>query len=85
VTRLWPEGKAVEIWGKEETPSGLVWQGVSHPVAESGIHWRVHTLWWEPGKAIWREYVKVATGTGLLCLLYRDMLMGGWFLARVYD
>jgi len=53
----------------------------------------VHTRWWEPDEAIvrlrltnvWREYVKVTTGTGLLCLLYRDLLNGGWFLARVYD
>jgi hypothetical protein len=45
----------------------------------------VHTRWWEPEAAIWREYVKVATKTGLLCLLYRDLIQGGWFLARIYD
>ncbi|NIV32630.1 MAG: hypothetical protein GWN58_25255 [Anaerolineae bacterium] len=45
----------------------------------------MHTRWWEPEEAVWREYVKVTTGTGLLCLLYRDLLAGGWFLARVYD
>jgi hypothetical protein len=27
----------------------------------------------------------VTTDTGLLCLLYRDLLHSGWFLARVYD
>jgi hypothetical protein len=36
-------------------------------------------------RSIWREYVKVTTDTGLLCLLYRDLHDGGWFLARVYD
>ncbi len=36
-------------------------------------------------RSVWREYVKVATDTGLLCLLYRDLHDGGWFLARVYD
>jgi hypothetical protein len=85
MTRLWPEGEAVETWGKEEEPAGFVWQGVSHRVGEVGIRWRVHTRWWEPDKAIWREYVKVTTDTGLLCALYRDLLKGGWFLARVYD
>jgi len=32
-----------------------------------------------------KHYLKVATDTGLLCLLYRDLLSGGWFLARLYD
>jgi hypothetical protein len=35
--------------------------------------------------AVWREYLKVTTDTGLLCLLYRELPAGGWFLARVYD
>ena len=39
----------------------------------------------EERRSIWREYVKVTTDTGLLCLLYRDLHAGGWFLARVYD
>jgi len=47
--------------------------------------WRIHTRWWEPRETIWREYVKVVTDTGLLCLIYRDMWEGGWFLSRLYD
>ena len=39
----------------------------------------------EEERGIWREYVKVTTDTGLLCLLYQDMHDGGWFLARIYD
>ena len=76
----------MEVWGGEEDMlSGFVWQGTSHHIKESYIRWRIHTRWWEPDKAIWREYVKVETNTGLLCLLYQDLLKGGWFLARVYD
>lgn len=86
MTRLWPKGEAVEIWGVEgDMPSGFVWQGTSHPIKKSYIRWRVHTRWWEPDEAIWREYVKVETDTGLLCLLHQDLLKGGWFLARIYD
>lgn len=85
VTRLWPAGLPVEIWGDGDAPSGFVWQGASHPVVRIGIRWRVHTRWWEPDEAIWREYLKVTTATGFLCLLYRDLSRGGWFLARVYD
>jgi hypothetical protein len=49
----------------------------------------VQTRWWDqaghPAGGGRREYVKVATDTGLLCLLYRDLDHGGWFLARIYD
>ena len=81
MTRLWPEGEAVQVWGLEE----FTWQGTVHHIEEVCNRWRMHTRWWEPGQAVWREYLKVATDTGLLCLLYRDLLSGGWFLARVYD
>jgi hypothetical protein len=74
----------VEVWGEEDAPSGFAWQGARHRITVYN-RWRVHTRWWEPAEAVWREYVKVATDTGLLCLLYRDLLTGGWFLARVYD
>ncbi len=85
MTRLWPEGEAVDTWGEECTPAGFFWQGRSHSIEKICNRWRVHTRWWEPDGVVWREYVKVATGTGLLCLLYRDLIAGDWFLARVYD
>jgi hypothetical protein len=85
MTRLWPQGEPVRTWGGEERPAGFAWDGASHRIVETCNLWRVHSRWWEPGEAVWREYVKVATDTGLLCLLYQDLLAGGWFLARVYD
>ena len=85
MTRLWPQGEPIEAWGEGMVPQGFVWQNVPHRVLEVGNRWRVHTRWWESDGVVWREYVKVATGTGLLCLLYRDLIAGGWFLARVYD
>jgi hypothetical protein len=85
VTRLWPEGEAVIPWGREEMPAGFVWQGTGHAIQKTCNRWRIHTRWWDPQQVIWREYVKVVTDTGLLCLLYRDLISGGWFLARVYD
>ncbi|MCL7453432.1 MAG: DUF6504 family protein [Anaerolineae bacterium] len=99
MTRLWPGGEPVEIWGDGEVPSGFRWRGTSHGIEDIWNRWRIHTNWWQPGKvpgesgnpahssllaSVWREYVKVTTDTGLLCLLYRDWA-GGWFLARVYD
>jgi hypothetical protein len=89
MTRLWPRGEAVEVWGGEEALAGFAWQGTRHHIEDVWNQWRIHTHWWGPppfgGEAIWREYLKVTTDTGLLCLLYRDLLAGGWFLARVYD
>lgn len=85
MTRLWPEGEPVRIWGVAERPEGFTWQGMAHLIQEVCHRWRVHTRWWEPDQEVWREYLKVTTDTGLLCLLYRDLRLGGWFLARVYD
>lgn len=96
MTRLWPKGEAIETWGGQETPAGFIWQGASQGGHLAGSHrilgicnrWRIHTNWWNPtsgGSAVWREYLKVTTDQGLLCLIYRDLIKGNWFLARVYD
>jgi hypothetical protein len=93
MTRLWPEGEAVEIWGSEgnpaanpeANPTAFIWRGRSHGIERVHNRWRVHTRWWEPPGLVWREYLKVTTDTGLLCLLFHDLLAGEWFLARVYD
>jgi hypothetical protein len=85
VTRLWLEGEPVAVWGEGNAPAGFAWAGAEHGVVEVCNRWRVHTRWWEPDETAWREYVKVATDTGLLCLLYCDLPSGEWFLARLYD
>ena len=98
MTRLWPAGEPLQTWGSRETPSGFAWHGSSHAIQEVYNRWRVHTNWWQPSSeptaglqvshpavAVWREYLKVTTDTGLLCLLYRQLPAGDWFLARVYD
>ena len=85
MTRLWPEGEQVDTWGEGETPAGFGWKGERHRILEVCNRWRVHTRWWEPDQSIWREYLKVATSTGLLCLIYRDLRHSGWLLARLYD
>jgi hypothetical protein len=85
MTRLWPEGEAVKTWEGKEMLSGFVWKGASHQILRICSRWRLHTRWWDSDKAIWREYIKVTTDGGLLCLLYRDLYAGDWFLARIYD
>lgn len=85
MTRLWPEGEPVKVRGEEAFPTSFEWQGGTHRILEVCNRWRMHTRWWAPDEIIWREYLKVTTDTGLLCLIYRDLLAGGWCLARLYD
>ncbi|UCC65452.1 MAG: hypothetical protein JSV36_10585 [Anaerolineae bacterium] len=85
MTRLWPEGEPLEVWHEDTLPASFRWEGETHFILEVCNRWRVHARWWEPAETVWREYLKVATDTGLLCLIYRDLLSGGWFLARLYD
>ena len=85
MTRLWPKGEAVRIWGTQDAPLGFVWQGTPQRIDQVCNRWRVHTRWWEAGEVVWREYWKVTTDGGFLCLLYHDLLGGDWFLSRLYD
>ena len=85
MTRLWLNGEAIETWGADDTPAGFFWAGTAHCIVEICNRWRVHTRWWEPEEALWREYLKVTTQDGLLCLIYRDLIGGGWFFSRLYD
>ena len=85
MTHLWPQGEPLQIWGAVSAPEGFLWHGGSHGIVEVTNRWRVHTRWWAPGEALWREYWKVVTDSGLLCLVYRDLPEGNWFMARLYD
>ena len=124
VTRLRPDGEVVKVWDENCaggpstaatgtpgwcTPAGFDWHGTLYRVQKVCTRWRIHTRWWEPDQALWREYLKVLVvpgdlaapvtiagtpGSGsipdkaigsLLCLLYRDLLSGDWFLVRIYD
>ena len=85
--KAWRESPAIDTWGAkgDGVPKGFVWRGARHRVDQVCNRWRVHTRWWEPDRAVWREYYKVVTDTGILCQIYHDLANGGWFLASVYD
>ena len=85
MTRLWPEGEPIQVRSGEEPPTCFLWHTEMHHMLDTCNCWRIHTRWWEPEHAIWREYLKVITDTGLLCLIYQDLLSGAWFLCRIYD
>ena len=85
MTRLWPGGEAIEVWGEDGVPEGFVWQGTLHRVRQVCNLWRIHTCWWDPHAVVWREYLKVITESGLLCQIYRDLIGKEWYLSRLYD
>jgi len=84
MTYLWPQGELIEVASDElAAPLSFDWRGQSHPVQEIARRWRVDQDWWQ--RRVWREYFKLSTRTGLLVIIYRDLLTGRWYLQRLYD
>ena len=84
MTYLWPKGKPITVvFDGMYTPQRFTWQGRTHQVNQVTKRWRVDQGWWQ--KRIWREYFKLSTHTGLLVVIYRDLLTGHWYLQRLYD
>jgi hypothetical protein len=87
VTRLWPVGLPISVINdgvaEYARPAGFAWQGQTHQVDEITREWRVDIDWWR-GR-IWRAYFKLSTSTGLLVIVYQDLLSGEWYLQRLYD
>ena len=85
MSRYWPQGMKTAIWGSSNEPLGFSWQGAPRRIVEICNHWRLHTWWWDPGRTVWRGYLKVSTADGFLCQIYHGLLSDDWFLARIYD
>ena len=64
-------------------PQGFTWEARSHTVQLVLDRWRVDVEWWR--WRVWREYFRLATRTGLLVVVYHDLLEDRWYLQRVYD
>ena len=67
----------------ENIPSRFTWQGSAHLVSEITRYWRIDIDWWR--ERIWRAYFKLRTDTGLLVVIYQDLIEGEWYLQRLYD
>ena len=57
-------------------------RGRAEKVREVSNHWRVQEEWWR--RELLREYYRVITDSGKLCLIYHDLLGGGWYVERIY-
>ncbi|MDH3673921.1 MAG: hypothetical protein OES12_00390 [Anaerolineae bacterium] len=84
MTRLWSTGTSISVQSDAlMTPLTFTWQGQTHRVHKIAKRWRVDQDWWQ--QRIWREYFKLTTRTGLLVIIYRNLLTGNWYLQRLYD
>lgn len=84
MTRLWPAGQPVDAEEDNQgRPASFFWRGQKHIVAEVVRHWRVDLGWWRQRQ--WRAYYKLRTESGLLVILYQDLVGEQWYLQRLYD
>ena len=85
MTRLWRSGQplAMQTDGKG-IPRSFEWNGGVHRISSICNHWRVHKEWWRRSP-VWRDYYKVATSDGFLCVVHQDLVTDIWHLTRIYD
>lgn len=86
MSRLWPEGEPITVQTDAAgRPLRFSWQQRVHPLLKIQQRWQVDTDWWSEEGRIWRSYLAVTTTTGLLCVIYQDLLTDDWFLSKIYD
>lgn len=85
MSQFWPDGLAIDVdRDAAAVPLMITWNGERHPVAHVAARWRVDVGWWR--WRTWREYFTLATRTGLLVTVFRDLLRpDAWYLQRLYD
>ena len=81
---IWREGVPIEVeYTGQGEPVAFTWSGQTHQVDMLIRQWRIDQGWWQ--KRQWRAYFRLSTTSGLLLILYQDLLTGEWFLQGVYD
>ena len=83
MTYLWLPALTIEMTLRESRPAFFVWQGQNHRVRWIARQWRVDVGWWR--LRVWRDYYKLVTDTGLLVVVYCDLLEEEWYLQQLYD
>ncbi|MCA0455372.1 MAG: hypothetical protein LCI00_15450 [Chloroflexi bacterium] len=84
MTRLFGGGVLIDVALQNGAlPKHFRWQRRVHPVKGVTNTWRVDFGWWR--LRIWRDYFKLHTTTGLLVVIYHDLLTDSWYLQTIYD
>jgi DNA-directed RNA polymerase subunit N (RpoN/RPB10) len=83
---MWLQGDPINVrCTRDGRPLSFMWNAHAHQVARVCNRWRVSAEWWREDAAAWREYLKLATRDGLLCLVARDLGVDRWWLIRLYE
>ncbi len=84
---FWQDGAPITMQSDARgRPLRFQWQGQQHIVDQICNRWRIDEGWWRGQRqTAWKEYIKLTTTDGLLCLLAHDLRAGSWALVRVYD
>lgn len=67
-------------------PTRLRWRGRAHRIVGVEEEWEATHGWWADGpEVIRRHHYRLRVSDGTLCLVYRDLDSGCWYLAGIYD
>ncbi|MCA9972734.1 MAG: hypothetical protein KC425_21090 [Anaerolineales bacterium] len=84
MTRLWRKQQPIAVVTDAlHEPLAFTWRGRQHRTQQITRQWRTDIDWWRV--RVWRSNFKLATDTGLLVVIYQDLLTGEWFFQRLYD
>lgn len=83
MTYLWMPSLPIEMVLRQDQPNHFLWQSRLHRVHFITRQWRVDMEWWRV--RVWRDYYKLVTDSGLLVIVYCDLMMDSWYLQQLFD
>ena len=66
-------------------PCRFRWRRRTERVAQVEATWAVQTGWWQGEVRVSRRYYRVVTASGVLGILYQDLVTGRWYLEQLLD
>lgn len=84
MSRLFGGGEPIRVWRLNGgLPKRFQWNERIHFVQQVANSWRVDVGWWR--LRVWRDYYKLLTTSGLLVIVYHDLLTDAWYLYQLFD
>lgn len=83
MTYLWQPSTPIQMCLLDDRPHHFLWYARLHRVQWIPRQWRVDMEWWRV--RIWRDYYKLVTDSGLLVIVYHDLVTDDWYLQQLFD